>query len=51
MKLTSIVLLFLVIIPKLAFPLSGHAPLGLLHLFGFIVAGLKALACIEVLKV
>ena len=33
--LTSIILLFLVIIPKLTFALSSHATLSLLHLVGF----------------
>ena len=49
--LTSVVLLFLMIISKLTLALSRHASLRLLHLFGFIVTRLEALSSVEVLEV
>ena len=50
--LTAIVLLFLVVVPELAFALGGHATSGLLHLLGLAVAGLVvALSCVVALEV
>jgi hypothetical protein len=50
---TSVVLLLLVVVPKLSFPLGGHSPLGLHHLFRLVRAarGLMSLRGVEVLQV
>lgn len=51
LRLTSIVLLLLMVIAKLALTLRSHSALGLHHLLRLVGPALEALGGVEVLKV